>query len=249
MGPELDLYYMRNRWYEPGTGRFLSEDPIGLQGGINPVSFGASDPINGRDPNGLCPPCDGAYRLPEITVEAPLAPWPFSTPRESGFSSGFGTRGGSFGGFTGLGNGAGVGGGGLAGSRNQVAPESAPSCTQLAVETAISVGFDLAGAGLIKRSKTLFEGGVRWFTLAGKLPPGRGTIRRGLGAAQFAESRHVASQAQEVLRIGGVFSAITISDLPDAVGFAAGFVPGVGGLISGAIGVGQVIACLSSQES
>jgi len=37
MGPELDLYYMRNRWYEPGTGRFLSEDPIGLGGGINPV--------------------------------------------------------------------------------------------------------------------------------------------------------------------------------------------------------------------
>ena len=27
LGPEIDLYYMRNRWYEPRSGRFLSEDP------------------------------------------------------------------------------------------------------------------------------------------------------------------------------------------------------------------------------
>jgi RHS repeat-associated protein len=53
MGPELDLYYMRNRWYEPRTGRFLSEDPIGLEGGINPYAFAGSDPINGADPSGL----------------------------------------------------------------------------------------------------------------------------------------------------------------------------------------------------
>ena len=54
MGPELDLYYMRNRWYEPETGRFLSEDPIGLQGGINPLVFAGGDPVAGKDPSGLC---------------------------------------------------------------------------------------------------------------------------------------------------------------------------------------------------
>lgn len=53
MGPELDLYYMRNRWYEPRTGRFLSEDPIGLEGGINQYAYAAGDPINGNDPSGL----------------------------------------------------------------------------------------------------------------------------------------------------------------------------------------------------
>ncbi len=55
MGPELDLYYMRNRWYEPRTGRFLSEDPIGLAGGINQYAFAGGDPINGADPIGLSP--------------------------------------------------------------------------------------------------------------------------------------------------------------------------------------------------
>jgi hypothetical protein len=54
MGPEVELYYMRNRWYEPQTGRFLSEDPIGLAGGINPYAFAGLDPVSGRDPTGLC---------------------------------------------------------------------------------------------------------------------------------------------------------------------------------------------------
>jgi len=52
---DVELYYMRNRWYEPHSGRFLSEDPIGLGGGINPYVFGANDPINLRDPAGVAP--------------------------------------------------------------------------------------------------------------------------------------------------------------------------------------------------
>jgi len=53
LGPQLDIYYMRNRWYEPQTGRFLSEDPGGLSGGINPVLFANNDPVNGADPSGF----------------------------------------------------------------------------------------------------------------------------------------------------------------------------------------------------
>jgi murein DD-endopeptidase MepM/ murein hydrolase activator NlpD len=44
---------MRNRWYEPRTGRFLSEDPIGLAGGINAYGFAGADPVNKSDPTGL----------------------------------------------------------------------------------------------------------------------------------------------------------------------------------------------------
>jgi RHS repeat-associated protein len=31
----LGLYYYRARYYDPATGRFLSEDPTGFAGGIN----------------------------------------------------------------------------------------------------------------------------------------------------------------------------------------------------------------------
>jgi len=52
LAPEAGLYYMRARWYEPRTGRFLSEDPIGLAGGLNPYIFGGGDPVNNADPEG-----------------------------------------------------------------------------------------------------------------------------------------------------------------------------------------------------
>lgn len=47
------LYNFRARWYDPGVGRFISEDPIGLAGGINPYVFAGNNPIDGRDPSGL----------------------------------------------------------------------------------------------------------------------------------------------------------------------------------------------------
>ena len=54
-GDVISLYYMRNRWYDPETGRFMSEDPIGLAGGINQYTFANNDPVNGWDPYGLIP--------------------------------------------------------------------------------------------------------------------------------------------------------------------------------------------------
>jgi RHS repeat-associated protein len=54
LGTDLDMYYMRNRWYEPKTGRFLSEDPIGIAGGLNQYLYSGDDPINGSDPVGTC---------------------------------------------------------------------------------------------------------------------------------------------------------------------------------------------------
>jgi RHS repeat-associated protein len=50
--------YLRNRWYDPQTGRFLTQDPIGLAGGVNLYSYAGSNPIAYADPFGLCPPDD-----------------------------------------------------------------------------------------------------------------------------------------------------------------------------------------------
>ncbi|MGH9892603.1 MAG: RHS repeat-associated core domain-containing protein, partial [bacterium] len=49
------LEYRRNRQYDPQSGRFTQEDPIGLAGGLNLYGFASGDPINLSDPFGLCP--------------------------------------------------------------------------------------------------------------------------------------------------------------------------------------------------
>jgi RHS repeat-associated protein len=49
--------YRRNRYYDPKTGRFTQEDPIGLAGGLNLYGFAGGDPVNFSDPFGLCPNC------------------------------------------------------------------------------------------------------------------------------------------------------------------------------------------------
>lgn len=60
----------RARYYNPQTGRFLSEDPIGLRGGINEYAYVGDDPIDWIDPFGLDKknPCTG----PNCTDFKPL---------------------------------------------------------------------------------------------------------------------------------------------------------------------------------
>ncbi len=49
-----DLTYMRNRFYMPSTGRFYSEDPIGLAGGdVSFYRYVGNDPVSFIDPEGL----------------------------------------------------------------------------------------------------------------------------------------------------------------------------------------------------
>jgi RHS repeat-associated protein len=47
------LYYFRARWYDPVTGRWLSNDPIGISGGLNQYVFCGDEPVGCRDPEGL----------------------------------------------------------------------------------------------------------------------------------------------------------------------------------------------------
>jgi len=47
------LYFMRNRYYDAVTGRFLHKDPIGFAGGFNPYRYVQNDPVARIDPLGL----------------------------------------------------------------------------------------------------------------------------------------------------------------------------------------------------
>jgi RHS repeat-associated protein len=50
--------YMRNRYYNPQTGAFTQQDPIGLAGGLNTYGFANGDPVSYSDPYGLSASCD-----------------------------------------------------------------------------------------------------------------------------------------------------------------------------------------------
>jgi RHS repeat-associated protein len=51
--PETGLHYNYFRYYNPQTGRYVTPDPIGLEGGINLFSYVAGNPVNFLDPLGL----------------------------------------------------------------------------------------------------------------------------------------------------------------------------------------------------
>ena len=47
------FFYYRHRIYDPNTGRFTSEDPLGFVDGANRVVYVGNNPINFIDPLGL----------------------------------------------------------------------------------------------------------------------------------------------------------------------------------------------------
>ena len=94
---ETNLYFYRARWYDPQAGRFISEDPIGLDGGINLFAYVENNPINLVDPSGLSPSlgkcvdkCSSEQAGVHTAVGAallasglPLVPKRFTTPGSS----------------------------------------------------------------------------------------------------------------------------------------------------------------------
>lgn len=50
--PETGFVYMRNRYYDPEMGRFVTTDPLGYADAPNLYQFALNDPINNSDPSG-----------------------------------------------------------------------------------------------------------------------------------------------------------------------------------------------------
>jgi RHS repeat-associated protein len=63
---ETMLYSHRARYYNPSSARFISEDPIGLAGGLNGYAYISNGPTRYNDPFGLC------QQDPDLTSEQQL---------------------------------------------------------------------------------------------------------------------------------------------------------------------------------
>ncbi len=50
---ETGLHYNYHRYYDPQLGRYITPDPIGLDGGINLFAYVGNNPVNWVDPLGL----------------------------------------------------------------------------------------------------------------------------------------------------------------------------------------------------
>jgi RHS repeat-associated protein len=162
--PHGGLYQVRARWYDPHLGRFLSQDPIGLAGGINPYAYANNSPTNLRNPSGLCSSASQLTRSVEEGFTFTCRRWGFSTPREQGWSNNFGNRGnGVFGGVDGPSLSSPAGGGRPGIAPSMAAPTATvgpqPSCGAALVNFGINIGLELPAlkaGGLAVRSASHF---------------------------------------------------------------------------------------------
>ena len=92
---ETGLHYNYFRYYDPQTGRYITPDPIGLEGGINLFVYVGNNPPNQADPSGLLGPFGPGFKnvrwpppaqnvclpCPDTEMEAPYWIQQMSYPR------------------------------------------------------------------------------------------------------------------------------------------------------------------------
>jgi len=54
---ETNLFFYRARYYDPGVGRFINEDPAMFSAGNNFYRYVSDSPLSLKDPYGLSPGC------------------------------------------------------------------------------------------------------------------------------------------------------------------------------------------------
>jgi uncharacterized protein RhaS with RHS repeats len=134
----IALYYHRARYYDPQARQFISEDPIGLGGGINLYAYVGNNPINSTDPSGTCETLKGCINIAMDAVGAVAEDVAFAgelvladvgdwieLPRDPGCVAQWTTAGAAIGTTVGMVGGAvgvGVAGGAAAGTAGSVVP-------------------------------------------------------------------------------------------------------------------------------
>ncbi|MFL6621567.1 MAG: RHS repeat-associated core domain-containing protein, partial [Sulfurifustis sp.] len=74
---DTGVYYYRARYYDPQLKRFVSEDPIGLDGGSNVYAYVDADPLRQIDPYGLESSSSDDLNFPDPEVAEPSLERPY----------------------------------------------------------------------------------------------------------------------------------------------------------------------------
>ena len=59
---ETGLHYNYFRYYDPSTGRYITSDPVGLDGGLNAYLYSEANPVTVDDPDGRNPIIKGIIK-------------------------------------------------------------------------------------------------------------------------------------------------------------------------------------------
>ena len=215
LGDEANLYYMRARWYEPQSGRFLSEDPIGLAGGLNGNVYGGNDPVNGGDPFGLCdwlrdPDC--AVDLAPVEVTADAFDWGYVMGGfvlgDRGAGAGASLRSGGYGDGS-YGSGAALAAGVAPPSLGQLGPSCGAAVLNFLANLALDA-FTISGVG------------------SGLALAGRGLLSVAAGEALELSARSVGTLGVRVAGRQGALTTLATAGRAYATGGA--YLAGVGSL-------------------
>jgi RHS repeat-associated protein len=166
------LYQVRARWYDPQTGRFVSEDPIALAGGINPYAYVANSPVNFTDPFGLCPETPAPTHVVRAAAdrECPILLGPIDvSPRREVFGPDYGAHGGYTPEYFGGSEYWPLGGGGSGGEAVQAVAKAAVNCAAsvLGLEDLLDAGLIASGQAIPGSKRFRTPGSSRGTSLAG----------------------------------------------------------------------------------
>ena len=200
---ELGLVFTLYRAYDSATGRWLSRDPMGEDGGINLYGYVSNSPVDMIDPDGLW----------QVTLGAGYG---FAAKLTFGFNEGKANFGGS------LGYGIGLLGEYSDANKDPNKPSNADDCSKnyasigLGISGSLGLGpFASMGAGLSSTTRLDSEGNVtNSTTLNGSLTlKGSGPLKANLGGSVSSNihgnsdgsySGSITGSRSSMMRIGGM---------------------------------------------
>ena len=146
---ETGLYYNRYRYYDPGIGSYINQDPIGLAGGNNYYEYAFNLPTQAYDPTGLI--------VPLVVLGA------IAAKAATGAAIGAGVEVGMQAGKTVAGN--------IKDNWDEGRPlmQGATDCVDIDFgQVAVSAGIGAVAPGLFSSAKTVFTSGKAISTISGQ---------------------------------------------------------------------------------